>query len=267
MKYGISTWNHLKPFGERARLGAAVRSALGAGAGVELWLDWTSEPGVFARDNWPSVRRMLEGAGSVSAHSSLIHRFDMATLEREIDLCRFVRAELLVLHPHSLGFDAGTWDASWGRTVDAEAEARVAAVVKHARSRSVRLAFENGPMDLLQQVRDLSRRISATDVLGICVDTGHANMHRDLYAEPAAAFLEEFGSSLFQFHVSDNHGNADDHIVPGTGTVGWEAVMAALARTGYQGPAVLELNSPEPEAAARAAMEFLDRIESRRPAR
>jgi sugar phosphate isomerase/epimerase len=122
-------------------------------------------------------------------------------------------------------------------------------------------------MDLLRLVMELSRRTSAQDVLGICVDTGHANMHRDMYHEPAVAFLEEFASSIFQFHVSDNHGEKDDHIVPGTGNVDWEAVLAALARTGYRGPVVLELNSDNPEEAAKRSIDFLDAVESRRAAR
>ena len=231
MNYSVSTWNHLKPYGDKARLQSAVGAALDRGLGVELWLDWTAEPAVLDRDNWQTLRRTLDGARSVSAHSSLIHRFDLGTLKQEIDLCAFVGADPLVLHPQSLSFDAGTWDASWGRArLDPAHEQLVAEVVEHARSRSVRLALENGPMDLLRLVMDLSRRTAAQDVLGICVDTGHANMHRDLYPEPAAAFLEEFAPSLFQFHVSDNHGEKDDHIVPGAGNVDWEAVMTALER-------------------------------------
>ncbi len=263
MNYSASTWNHLKPLGEEARLQKAVTAARDAGLGVELWLDWTAEPSALARDNWRAVRRMLEGVQSLSAHSRLIHRFDLGILKEEIDLCAFVGADPLVLHPHSLGFDVGTWDEGWGRQVDAAHEDVVGAVVEHARSRSVRLALENGPMDLLQTVMSLAHRISAHDVLGICVDTGHANMHRDLYPEPAAAFLDEFASSLFQFHVSDNHGEKDDHIVPGTGNVDWAAVMTALARTRYTGPVVLELNSPDPEKAAAEAVAFLEAVEAR----
>ncbi len=267
MTWSVSTWNHLKPYGDRARLGSAVRAALDAGLGVELWLDWTAEPEALARARWPEIRRLVVGAKSVSAHSRLINTFDLETLKEEIDLCAQVGADPLVLHPHSLGFDAGTWDASWGRRLDAAQEKLVAAVVEHARRKRVRLALENGPMDLLQLVMDLARRISAQDVLGICVDTGHANMHRDLYAEPAAAFLEEFASSLFQFHVSDNFAEKDDHIVPGTGTIGWDAVLERLARTGYRGHAVLELNAGDPEKAAREAIGFLEQVESRRAAR
>jgi sugar phosphate isomerase/epimerase len=267
MTYSVSTWNHLKPHGDSARLETAVRCAVDAGLGVELWLDWTAEPEALARAGWPALRRLVGRASSVSAHSRLIHVFDRATLEEEIDLCAEVGADPLVLHPHSLGFEAGTWDATWGGSLDAEREDLVAAAAERARGRGVRLALENGPMDLLQRVMELSRRISAEDVLGVCVDTGHANMHRDLYAEPAAAFLEEFASSLFQLHVSDNLGEKDDHIVPGTGTIGWDTVLERLARTGYRGHTVLELNASDPERAARESIAFLDRVESRRTAR
>jgi sugar phosphate isomerase/epimerase len=258
--YSVSLWNHLKPYGAGARLATAVHAARGLGLGVELWLDWTAEPAVMARGNWGSLRRLLEGVRSLSAHSRLIHVFDLQVLREEIDLCAFVGADPLVLHPHSLGFDVGTWDGSSSRSgLEPAEETLIATVVEHARSRGVRLALENGPMDLLRLLRDFSHRISSSDVLGICVDTGHANMHRDMYPEPAAAFLDEFARDLFQFHVSDNHGARDDHIVPGEGNVGWRAVLDALSRTGYSGAVVLELAKADPEKAARDSIAYLDK--------
>jgi sugar phosphate isomerase/epimerase len=260
MKYGISTWNTLKPMGARARLAPAVRSAIGAGRGVELWLDWTAEPALMRREAWPALADLVRGAPSLSAHSRLIHVFDLAILKEEIDLCARLSADPLVVHPHSLGFEAGTWDASYapGRISDDD-KRRLAAILAYARERSVRLALENGPMDLLAMVLEAADGITGAEQLGICVDTGHANLHHDLYAEPSVAFLEKFAPRLFQFHVSDNGGGGDEHKKPGAGNVDWQAVLEALARTGYSGPAVLELNYPDPAAAAADSIAFLDR--------
>jgi len=264
MTYAISTWNTLKPFGERARLAPAVRGLVESGLGVELWLGWTAEPNLMHRDNWPALRDLVRGAPSLSAHSRLIHRFDLEALKEEIDLCAFLAADPLVVHPRSLGFEAGTWDASFaaGRLTEDD-ERRLATIFGYARACSVRLALENGSMDLLQRVLEAAEGLAGGESLGICVDTGHANLHRALYPEPSVAFLETFSRHLFHFHASDNRGGEDEHKNPGTGTVDWEAVMAALAKTGHRGSVVLELWYDEPEAAAREAMAFLDRVECR----
>ena len=264
MAYAVSTWNTLKPFGERARLAPAVRGLVESGLGVELWLGWTAEPLLMRRDNWPALRDLVRGAPSLSAHSALIHHFDLDTLKEEIDLCAFLGPDPLVVHPRSLGFEAGTWDATFaaGRLTDDE-QRRLSAICTYARERSVRLALENGPMDLLRLALEAAATLPDGESLGICVDTGHANLHHAFYPEPSVAFLQAFSRRLVHFHVSDNRGGEDEHKNPGTGTVDWRAAMTALAGTGYRGPVVLELWYDDPEPAAREAMAYLDGVQSR----
>ena len=83
MSYTISTWNYLKTLGERARLMPALRELLEHGLGVELWLDWTVEPQLLAREGWPALRQALRGVSALSAHSSLGRHFDLAVLQQE----------------------------------------------------------------------------------------------------------------------------------------------------------------------------------------
>lgn len=256
----VSTWNWLKPMGADARLVPALETAAAAGYGVELWLDWTPEPERFERGRWPALMNACRGAPGLSLHSRLIHRFDPDTIREEIDLAAFLSADPLVVHPRSLGIESGTWDACLRRPLDGSDLERIAGILSYARERSVRLALENGAMDLLAAVAGAfpaDGSGGAGRQLGICIDTGHANLHRDLFADPAAAFLREFGDRLVHVHVSDNSGAGDEHLVPGTGTIDWRSLAAALKRIAYRGAIVLELAQAGPSEAAGRAAGFL----------
>jgi sugar phosphate isomerase/epimerase len=263
MSFFVSTWNWLKPMGDEARLRTALEEAAAGGFGVELWLDWTPEPDFFERANWPEVKRACRDAAGLSLHTRLIHRFDLDTIREEIDLAVYLGADPLVVHPRSLGLEAGTWDACMRRPIDSSDVAAIAGILSYARGRSVRLALENGAMDVLAAVADAFPADGAGgdgSRLGICIDTGHANLHRDLFANPAAAYLRAFADRLVHLHVSDNLGTGDDHLAPGTGSIDWRSIADALRRIPYLGKIVLELAEPGPAVAARGARELLDSV-------
>lgn len=259
----VSAWNWLKPMGAEARLLPVLEEAAAGGFGVELWLDWTAEPGCFERGRWPDLARACRNASGLSLHSRLIHRFNLDTIREEIDLAAFLGADPLVVHPRSLGLESGTWDACMQRTIDRTEIEAIAGILSYARERSVRLALENGAMDVLQVVADAFPADGADGTgshLGICIDTGHANLHRDMFANPPAAYLRAFADRLVHLHVSDNLGTGDDHLVPGTGNVDWRSVADELKRIPYRGKIVLELASAGSAEAARRAMAFLDTV-------
>jgi len=63
------------------------------------------------------------------------------------------------------------------------------------------------------------------DVLGICLDLGHANV-----VGPVAQEIADGGEWIRNLHVHDNQGDNDDHALPGTGTIDWPATLTALDR-------------------------------------
>lgn len=257
MRFSMSTWNYLKTLDRQADMAEAIGEIKGQGFGIELWLDWHAEPGLVDRTNWERLAGLCRGASDLSAHSRLIHTFDPAVLREEIDLCKRLGADPLVVHPRSLNLEAGTWDASATLDRSPDALRTVRGLLDYAGDASVRLALENGPMDLLREVLEVFGEHHA---LGICVDTGHANLHRDLYDEPSVAFLEQFADSLIHLHLSDNDGSGDQHRAPGGGTIDWRSVAATLDGTGYRGPVVFELNEPGPAQAGLSAVEFARRV-------
>lgn len=89
----------------------------------------------------------------------------------------------------------------------------------------------SSPEEQLRFVREL-----ASPALRLCLDTGHANF---LGVSPGA-FLREAADEVKILHVHDNSGCADEHRLPGEGTVDWTAFSAALRETAWQGVFSLE---------------------------
>lgn len=78
--------------------------------------------------------------------------------------------------------------------------------------------------DLLEIASHLNGRA------GIVLDTGHAHM-RGLSIPD---FIRTAGDMLIGTHIADNDGKEDQHLLPGFGTIDWEAAMAAF-RESYGG--------------------------------
>ena len=77
--------------------------------------------------------------------------------------------------------------------------------------------------DYQRMLADVVER-SGSDV-GICFDVGHSNANVD---DPVAE-IRTAGTRIFCVHLQDNDGlGQDQHLVPGEGTVNWEAVLEAL---------------------------------------
>jgi len=261
-KYSISTWNYLKALGSEARLYGVLNRLRKLGYGIELWLDWTPEPELFKRKNWSRLKEFCSDAAALSAHSRLIHHFDLETLMEEIDLCHSLQANPLVVHPRSFDFQVSTWDAVWNAEgIGNDHHRLLQRILEYSAERGVYLALENGPLDLLQHVFLETRNYPGAEFLGFCVDTGHANLHKEMYRSPAAEYIRALRNRLIHLHLSDNKGDADEHGVPGSGNIEWVKVLTELKESAYRGNRVLELWNDSPDQAAAAAIAFLETID------
>lgn len=75
--------------------------------------------------------------------------------------------------------------------------------------------------------------------VGICIDTGHANLNGNLIG-----FAQRFASRARTLHLQDNTGeNGDEHLIPGRGTVAWNDFAKALNAGGFQGEKIFEVRS------------------------
>lgn len=92
---------------------------------------------------------------------------------------------------------------------------------------------------------------------GICLDVGHAH----LIGEVVDA-VESSSGHIVSTHLHDNHGRRDEHLVPGAGSIDWEASMMAFQKVGYDGAWIMELGpSADVQATLRDAARSRARLE------
>ena len=71
--------------------------------------------------------------------------------------------------------------------------------------------------------------------LHACWDTGHGNCEGAQYDE-----IMTLGDELYAIHYNDNHGKADEHLIPYLGTLNHDEIMRALTDVGFKGYFTLE---------------------------
>ena len=256
-RFCVSTWNYLVNYGAGDDLFEAVDEIVQSGYGLELFLDWHIDPGLFVRSNWPAVKRRCSNRTRLSLHTRVTKTFSAETIREEIDLCRYLEAELLVLHPISLGIEANTLELCPSVELNDDDLQRILGIVKYAEQQDVILALENGTLEILKWVRDGLKEKTDTKYFRICVDTGHANLHRERDHTYLLRLLEEFRDELIQIHISDNFGTKDDHGLPGKGSIDWRGVRSTLKTIGFKGPFVFELRTSPPPESTEKAREFM----------
>ena len=70
------------------------------------------------------------------------------------------------------------------------------------------------------------------------LDVNHSNLRESL-----PDVIRSAGDLLATTHVSDNHGKAEGHLMPGEGTIDFDAVVSALLEIGYGGPYNFEVHA------------------------
>jgi len=107
---------------------------------------------------------------------------------------------------------------------------------------NVRIALENLPPGRLTcEAEELMSVVTAfpADRVGVCLDTGHANI-----AGTLNSLMDAVSSRIITVHLHDNDGSEDQHLVPGGGTIDWQMVRSALDSSPYDGPLMFEVDRP-----------------------
>ena len=132
--------------------------------------------------------------------------------------------------------------------------AHLRTLAAYAKSKCVRFALENtsrGYTRKPERLVALTEDLGAPNV-GVVIDTGH----RNLVGEPAEA-LRTVGKHLITLHIHDNHGERDEHLLPGLGEIRWPEVLDALRDVDYQGVFMYELIRKEDLETVRTNFEAL----------
>lgn len=119
--------------------------------------------------------------------------------------------------------------------------ASLATVAEYAATAGVQIAVENTTKGYGADTGMLRGLLADVghDNIGICIDTGHANLH-----PPVDAHIRVAGERLITLQINDSSDHANQHVLPGRGTTDWLSLMATLVEVRYQGNFVYELMQP-----------------------
>ena len=105
-----------------------------------------------------------------------------------------------------------------------------------ARDRGVRIAIENLFPDNFRTIEKILSQYGP-DYLGICYDSGHANV-----TGVGLDHLDRLKDRLISVHLHDNDGGGDQHKLIFAGTVDWERLALIMAQSAYTKPVSLEVS-------------------------
>jgi sugar phosphate isomerase/epimerase len=234
----------------------ALAKELGLG-----WVELRAEPqmayaGDLSREDRANLRRELERTGLKFSLHVPIYGVDLVSPNPKIaaaslaehvaavDLAADLGVSPVVFHPGSLPRDyaslEGAYECAWRRL-----ELSLEVLVPHAQRRGVRLALENkqrgAGKDLVLSPEEHRRALDRFPELLACLDFGHLHTVDGNFS----AYVAALGERLVHVHLHDNHGERDEHLGLGRGSLPWQEAVAALEEAGYRGPIVLEIPDPQ----------------------
>lgn len=223
----------------------AIEAARQAGfAGIEILcakshFDWEN-PSVIeevraALGNWPKVQISFHAPfDTVDLSSSNPEQWQEAfdAMTQALKVARQLNAKTFVIHPRNQA-NGPNWSAS-----NLPAFQNSVSRLMHLASRHrIVIAIENTGVFTSNE----SNMIDILELLpphgvGACFDTGHAQLSGNLleYSRlitPRASVL----------HIHDNDGKSDQHLLPGEGTIDWDAFVEIVLKRDFHAQRVIEV--------------------------
>ena len=146
-----------------------------------------------------------------------IRKESVQTIIGELKKAHLKKAKLAVLHIE------GSYDNSPKIPIEDKADYfKMAAseVLEYAGKFGIKIALENNgfikdsfakPEEILMVVEDLAEKYAN---IGICFDTGHANVYAHDSGEDLINVFEKLRKYIIYVHIHENHGEKDEHLPP-----------------------------------------------------
>ena len=165
-------------------------------------------------------------------HSDKSRRIDgMDEVKRALEVAEQIPFQHLVLH---LGDRGDAWNP---RTIE-NALTALEHLQTYARPLGVRLLVENIQNEVTTPAHLLEiLHAGHFDDVGVCLDLGHAHL-----GDGVADALAQLSDRIRSSHIHDNHGEKDEHLWPGDGTIDFPAALAGLRQAKQQPAGVLEIH-------------------------
>ncbi|RJS92635.1 sugar phosphate isomerase/epimerase [Candidatus Bathyarchaeota archaeon] len=251
-KIGFHTWSFAS-----LPLKSALKHIRNAGfTEVEINADKTHlDPRVFPRSELSSLKNLLNDLGlhpnsahapidgvDLSAQNVDIKNRSIDLLVKTLEYCRAIDCPILVVHPnHSDSISLGR------EVMKKNSIENLRIVVKKAEDLGVKIAIENminvGGERFGSRISDLKEIIMniGSPYLGICFDSGHANLQAASSDISIRDEIIDAGEYLWTLHIHDNDGSRDQHLPPGDGNIDWGLVIRTLREANYKGVFMMEI--------------------------
>jgi len=238
----------------------------------EVWADHPhAHPDETPADMRPRLRKALADFAAMSMHGPLgnaslasinpgIWRESLRQHLAAVELASDIGATVLVTHPGDLR------DPRFADEFMRLSREALAQLATRGAQLGVTIAVENcGPYHagIDRTAADLASLVGSAPGLKACLDTGHGAVNGN-----TAELVRLLGDAIVHMHVHDNHGQRDEHLPMGRGTIDFSVLAPLLAR--FDGMAIAEVvwedgrGKESPEALARAAQEGWARVQSAR---
>lgn len=233
----------------------------------ENWREWVRELAALSRRlNLPITQAHAPWVQDIPAN--FVYEAPWELYYRCIEACGMLDCPHLIFHPvrqrervdsAAMRSRIHDWNVRWFHDLTAAAE-RWGVCLNLENTFDSHHVQKTGDLpypyttaeDMLALVRDIG-----SAHVGLCLDTGHAN----LSGQDIPAMIRAFRGNLFTLHLNDNcgageKGREDLHLFPGEGRILWQPVMQALREISYRGVWNLEpiATLPNAENAQRVAL-------------
>ncbi len=188
-------------------------------------------------------------------------RADIDRILCHMDISAQLGVKTVTMHPGRFFDEPTEQDTARVRELNVDAFREIQ---QRAEELDLAISIENLGRHHPRSAAEMLDLLGAIDrpAIGVTFDTSHANMAGiDM---PAA--IRELGDRLQAVHFSDNHGETDEHLIPGDGNIHWRPVMEALRDVEFEGtlnfeiPGVCHLDTPFRKLKARHAREVADHL-------
>lgn len=212
-------------------------------------LAWLKQVGEVNGIRW-TIHAPITGCNPAATDANSV-RASQELLLRTMQIAEYLDCTYIVLHAGELDGESGSL------ALPDEAAQRVAAflqaVLQATDGSEVVIALENVPpypglLGVDTEFLEHVLRLVAKPRIRIVFDAGHAHL---IGEGQCLLSLQCVMAEVISVHLSDNHGEHDDHLQLGTGSVPLEQLVATLQQFGYSGVLVLEMrNMPDALASA-----------------
>ncbi len=187
-------------------------------------------------------------------HHEKSRRIDaMDEIKRALEAAELIPFQYLVLH-------LGERDDEWSEHALEYSLTALEHLKTYASPLGVKLLVENIPNGVTEPGHLCEiLRVGHFDTIGVCLDVGHAHFLGGV-SEAAAELRPHIRSA----HLHDNHGQRDEHLWPGEGTIDWPSAYGSLQAATLAPAGVLEIHyalGNEPEHVIEKAQRTFEQFE------